>query len=284
MMTEERLLDERLSAVVAGAAEAVTTLVPTLEGQVGICVGVQTEAGWRWGSFAGAQQFYPASVVKIFFAGYWAHLVATGALESDEEDERALADMLGQSGNESTGYLVDRITGTTGGPNLNSAELEGWMRARQAVNLWLIERGYGGVNTCQKTWNEGPWGRERQGYGPHFELRNRCGVEAATQFFGLDLPERVKGYCVRDLETRDNQTAGFLGEATALRWGADRARHWSKAGFAYEVRHDVARVDVEGVGRFALGAFTDLHRERADLIPQIGLLLWEGLADAGYIR
>ncbi|MFO0119272.1 MAG: hypothetical protein ACK512_04125, partial [Cyanobium sp.] len=122
-------------------------------------------AGAGWG---GERQRYPASVVKLVY------LVAAEAwlkrqwLGSTDELQRALADMVRESSNDATGYVMDLLSGTTSGVELPAEAFAEWSHQRQGVNRWLMALGWPeleGSNASQKTWGDGPYGRERQSYG-----------------------------------------------------------------------------------------------------------------------
>lgn len=125
-----------------------------------------------YGSFRGGQSFYAASVVKLFYMAALEDAFARGSLKLTPELDRAETDMIRESTNDASALVLDTLTDTTGGPELSPKALRTWMRKRKRVDEWLKSRGFTGVVARQKPWNEGPYGRERQGYGPNFELRN----------------------------------------------------------------------------------------------------------------
>ena len=96
--------------------------------------------------------------------------------------ERGLRDMIVDSSNDATHYVVDAVTNTTGGPELDDAQLAEWKQKRNSVNRYFADLGYEKINVNQKTWCEAPYGRERQGLGPNFEYRNKLTTEAARRF------------------------------------------------------------------------------------------------------
>ena len=61
------------------------------------------------------------------------------------------------------------------------AGLRDWVDKRNAVNRYFAGLGYEKINVNQKTWCEGPYGRERQGLGPNFENRNKLTTEAVAR-------------------------------------------------------------------------------------------------------
>lgn len=193
---------------------------------------------------------YPASVVKMFYLARTEELLATKKIIRNPEFDRALKDMIVESNNDATGLILDTITGTTGGPELSPKELEKWMSKRQSVNKWLESIGIRGVNCSQKTWNEGPYGRERQGYGPNFELRNSLTVSSCLKLMELIQTKKLTGseemlaLLSRKPGTKDGQVADFIGELAPT-----TAKLWSKAGWTSTVRHDVACLERDGQKR-----------------------------------
>ena len=224
-------------------------------------------AGASWG---GERQRYPASVVKLVY------LVATEAwlqrrlLEEDPELRRALADMVRDSSNDATSLVMDLLSGTRSGPALPPERLARWAQQRRLVNTWLDSLGWPewqGSNACQKTWGDGPYGRERQFYGTDLENRNRLSTDGTARLLqaviagGLISPpacERMRQLLWRSLDPAqraadpENQVDGFLGEGLP-----DGARLWSKAGWMSQARHDAAYVEADGVDPFLLVVFSE---------------------------
>ena len=143
--------------------------------------------------YNGGVAMYPASVVKMFFLAHAEDLLARKKIARNPEFDRALTDMIKESNNDATGLILETITGTTGGPSLPEPELKKWMEKRQAVNKWLSTLGFKGINASQKTWNEGPYGRERQGYGPNFELRNSLTADSCVQMMSMIVQQKLAG-------------------------------------------------------------------------------------------
>ena len=112
-------------------------------------------------NFRGDAGIYPASVVKLFYLVMAEHLLEEGKLKETAELKRAMKDMIVVSSNDATGYVIDEITGTTSGPELTGDELKKWADKRNAVNRYFATLGYTGINTNQKTYCEGPYGREQ---------------------------------------------------------------------------------------------------------------------------
>ena len=265
------LPDARLDAAAeAAVVAAVRQFSDTglTSGQISISIIELEPEGWRRGGYRPEWRVYPASVVKAYYLAY----AAAHPQPLSEEDERAFSDMIRDSSNDATGAVLDLITQTTGGPELPPAEMAEWMGRRQAVNRWLGEIGIAGVNACQKTWNEGPYGRERAGYGTNFELRNMATAQASAQLMAgiteglLASPEQtawMNEILERSLTERDSQTRTYVGRALP----EAGYRLFSKAGSAYQVRHDAAVIWREDGRRVALSIFTDGHIGNLRLLP-----------------
>ena len=212
-------------------------------------------------SWAGDRPRYPASVVKLVY------LVAAEAwrqadlLADTPELRRALSDMIRDSSNDATSLVVDLLSGTTSGPSLPPERMAHWEEQRQLVNGWLSELGWPelqGCNACQKTWGDGPYGRERVYYGTDLENRNRLNTDAVARLLQAVLASalvsppacaRMAALLARSLDPAlrladpENQVDGFIGEGLPL-----GSRLWSKAGWMSQARHDAAYVEPSAEG------------------------------------
>jgi len=225
-------------------------------------------AAVRGASLAGDQCRYPASVVKLFYLAATEAWLAQDLLSDGPELRRALADMIRDSGNDATSYVVDLLTGTGSGPELPPEPFLRWSVQRQLINRWFEGIGWPewqGCNACQKTWAEGPYGRERQSYGSALENRNRLSTEVtarllqavmAGEWVSPQASARMRELLARTLdaaarrEDPENQVDGFLGEGLPA-----GSRLWSKAGWMSQARHDAAFCVVPEAPPFLLVAF-----------------------------
>ena len=232
-------------------------------------------------SFRGAEPIYPASVVKLFYLAAAHRWLEDGRLKESEEFGRALRDMIVDSSNDATHYVLDSLTGVSSGAELPPEELKQWGERRNAVNRYFASLGYkvgpGGINVNQKPWCEGPYGRERQFLGPKFENRNKLTTDATARLLAeiaagrAVTPERsarMMELLRRDFagksEDPDDQAHGFTGPAL----GAG-ARLWSKAGWTSTTRHDAAYLELPGGLRLVLVTFTTDHAKERDIIPTV---------------
>jgi hypothetical protein len=245
-------------------------------------------AGASWG---GDRQRYPASVVKLVYLVAAEAWLQAGLLLDGAELRRALAAMIQHSSNDATALVVDLLSGTTSGPDLADAAWVSWQRQRQLVNQWLRELGWPeleGVNACQKTWGDGPFGRERRFYGEQLENRNRLSTDATARLLlavvasALGSPPaaaRMRALLARSLDPQEraadpeNQVDGFLGEGLL-----PGARLWSKAGWMSQARHDAAYVECDGHQPMLLVVFSEGESCAKDtrLLPEIARRLSAG--------
>ena len=232
-------------------------------------------------SYRGQERIYPASVVKLFYLAAAHHQMETGELKQTPELGRALHDMMVDSSNDATHYVVDALTGTTDGPELDEAALREWMDKRNTISRYFASLGYEKINVNQKTWCEGPYGRERQGLGPNFEHRNKLTTEAVARL----MYEIVTGRAVsparsramtalmhRDPFTRsddpDDQATAFSGKSLPA-----GSQYYSKAGWTSTTRHDAAYVRLPNGAEYISVVFTVDNSKQADIIPFVSRLI-----------
>ena len=132
-------------------------------------------------SFRGNERVYPASVVKLFYLVAAHRWLEDKKIEQTPELTRAIKDMIVDSSNEATQYVVDVITHTTGGYELPPKEMEEWQYQRNAVNRYFSSLGYTNINVNQKTFCEDAYGRESVSRGPKGENRNKLTTDATAR-------------------------------------------------------------------------------------------------------
>jgi hypothetical protein len=245
-------------------------------------------------SYRGSERIYPASVVKLFYLVAAQEWLEKGMSSTSQELDRALNDMIVDSSNDATSLVVDILTGTTSGPELTTGPFETWKYQRQIINRYYQSLGWDelqGINVCQKTWGDGPYGRERKFYGDMFENRNMLTTDATARLLhsivggiavssqrsqammkllkrslkGVDLPQ----------ECEENQVTGFFGGGLP-----DTAQIWSKAGWTSSVRHDAAYIELVDQRPYVLVVFTE-GKEQArnrEILPFISGLFAEAIS------
>lgn len=233
----------------------------------------------------GNEQIYPASVVKMFYMAALFRQLEDGKVKMTPELERGLKNMIVDSGNESTGYILDVLTDTASGAELPADEFEKWKFQRNAVNRYYQSIGYNNISINQKTHCEDAWGREQQFRGYNNQNRNLLTTNATAKLIteialGKSVtPERSRQ--MMDLMKRDwekpveNQ---FYQEfiSHALKPGT---KLWSKEGFTSKTRHDAAYIETPEGLKFVLVVFTENHSKEQEIIPSIARKIIEKLGE-----
>lgn len=235
-------------------------------------------------SYRGAERIYPASVVKSFYLLAAHRWMEDGKLADTEELRRALHDMIVDSFNEPTGYVLDLLTGTTSGPELAPAEFNAWFEKRNAVNRYFATLGYEHINLNRKTWCEGPYGREKQlANQPPPDHRNWLTTDATARLFTeiatgrAVTPERSRQMlALHERQPFDPEANGQSREYTGAVLPPG-SKLWSKAGWMSEVRHDAAYVELPTGEKFILVTFTVGHSKDKEIIPAVAKSVIEGL-------
>ncbi|MEM9137387.1 MAG: serine hydrolase [Cyanobacteria bacterium P01_F01_bin.42] len=247
-------------------------------------------------SYRGVEPIYPASVIKLFYLVACHEWLEKGMLPASEETDRALKDMIVDSSNDATGYILDILTGTTSGPSLPPEPFETWKRQRNLINQYFQRWGWSELaplNANQKTWGDGPYGRENDFVGVNRENRNKLSTEGTARL----LHSIVGGVAVTSARSQmmmdsmrrsldpellkadpENQVTGFIGDGLGL-----EAKVWSKAGWTSQTRHDAAYVELPGKAPYILVVFTEgpqasqsealipfISRQVADFVPNAG--------------
>ena len=234
-------------------------------------------------SYNGEQRIYTASVVKLFYLAAAHRWLEDGRLKQTDELKRALRDMIVDSSNDATGYVLDVLTGTSSGIELPPAEMRKWQEKRNAVNRYFASLGYTNINVNQKTFCEDAYGRENFGRGAKGENRNKLTTNATARLLAEIATRRIvtparsdqmmellkRDFSGKSNDT-DDQAHGFTGIALKDYAGA---RLWSKAGWTSSVRHDAAYIELPNGARFVLVTFTEGHSNDRDIIPTVAELV-----------
>jgi hypothetical protein len=238
-------------------------------------------------SFRGNERVYPASVVKLFYLVAAHRWLEDKKIEQTDELKRAVRDMIIDSSNEATQYVLDVLTHTTGGYELPPKEMKDWQNKRNVVNRYYSSLGYTNINTNQKTFCEDAYGREKVSRGPNGENRNKLTTDATARL----LSEIVTGRAVNQTRSaqmmellkrdfagtskdNDDQGHGFSGIALQ---GLAGARLWSKAGWTSTTRHDAAYVELPNGAKFVLVTFTTDHANEREIIPTVARVVIDGI-------
>jgi hypothetical protein len=231
-------------------------------------------------------RIYPASVVKLFYAVAIAEWLERGMATASAELDRAIRDTIVDSSNDATSLVVDTLSGTTSGPELPPGPFTTWSNQRNIVNRYFQSLGWpelDNINVNQKTWSEGPYGREREFVGQMRENRNMLTTDAVARLLhaivGGIAVSRDRSLLLMELLHRDlhlattvpapgeeNQIRGFLGGGIP-----SGSQIWSKAGWTSQVRHDAAYIELPDRLPYLLVVFTEgsENAQNPEILPFI---------------
>lgn len=237
----------------------------------------------------GEAKIYPASVVKLFYMAALERRLEDGKIKLTPELERGLKDMIVNSSNDATNYIVDVLTDTASGAEIEGEKFKIYGEKRNAVNRYFAALGFANINVNQKTYCEDAYGREQQ-FRAGGTNRNMLSTNATARL----LAEIVTGKQVtaersaqmmnllrRDFAgnstDNDDQAHGFT--AIALnKLNLSGARLWSKAGWTSKTRHDAAYVETADGLKFVLVVFTENVANEREIIPTVAENILKNLA------
>lgn len=212
--------------------------------------------------------FYPASLCKLFYLACFYDKVQTNALIADDEDSRALKNMVAHSSNDATGYIVNRLCGTSSGAMLDEEALLEWLERRKSVQYWLqascphIPSMH--YRLYHSTFDESPYGRDKQArevLGGNLVSPFACAQMMARVFdeehYDAEAIHQMKRLLSKDVAENRLAADGF-DQVTDFIAGSlpDKERCWSKAGWTSWVKHEAAYISLEDRGDFIVSIFT----------------------------
>ena len=195
---------------------------------------------------------YPASIVKLVYSLAIYYWIENKTILRDTQVDEAIQEMLQNSSNDATSYIVDLLTGTTSGASLEQEAFNKWKYQREIINDWLKTLNWEEIkdfNCCQKTWEDRPYGREKDFYSTSNKNRNIMTTDGTARIMeeimqNISFNEKninLKNFLFREINQQsqdkdtNDQINGFLGEGLP-----QKIPFWSKAGLMSEVRHDAA--------------------------------------------
>jgi myosin heavy subunit len=219
---------------------------------------------------------FPASVSKLFWMVELFAQLEKGMLPDKAIFERDLYKMIQKSDNESASRILDQLTDTTSGANLEAGSFNNWLQKRKQVNNFFESADYQGINLSQKNFPipylklDEPKGRDLQMRGNlSHPTRNKMTTEQAARL----MYEIVSGQAVsqktseemiqllsRDLrpeiwkQEQYNSIQGFLGESLPI----NNTYLASKVGWTFDSRQEVAYIaSKDGKAAYILVVFAD---------------------------
>ena len=218
----------------------------------------------------GIEPIYPASIVKLFYLVAIHQWLEIGKVHLSSELSRAINDMVVESSNDATSLIIDSLTNTSSGPELTNNSFSAWKYKRNVINTYFRTLGWKElerINVNQKTWSDGPYGREKKFIEKFRSNQNILTTNAVARLFH-NIASGTAVSLVRSLQMMsllkrtinnisnsgliEDQITGFIGEGLPK-----TAELWSKAGWTSQVRHDAAYVKVPKLPTFLLVIFIE---------------------------
>ncbi len=223
--------------------------------------------GW---SDRGDEPIYPGKIVHLFYLVAIYEWLEKGMVKTSPELERAIRDMILSANHDATGLVVDVLTGTTSGPELSPGPFQTWKYQRNFVNRYFQSLKWPelkSININQKTWSDGPYGRERIFQGLLMENRNILTTNATARLLhsivgGIAVSSQAsekmmnlfkKNPSQEDAKDgRKGQGIGFLDESLP-----ENANVWSIGIVDTYVRHNFAYIELPNLLPYLLVVFTE---------------------------
>ena len=244
-------------------------------------IDLRDRAKFQMAEVRGGARIYPASVVKMFYLAALERQLEDGQVTMTPELTRGVRDMIVDSSNEATQYILDVITETSSGAELPPKQFEAWQYKRNRVNRYFAAMGYTNINVNQKTFCEDAYGIEQQSRNYKSENRNALTTNATARLLAEIVTGRIatptRTYQMMTLLKRDpfsdrkgddDQAHDFTGKLLIDRKMTD-AKLWSKAGWTSKSRHDAAYIETTDGLKFVLVVFTENHSNEKEVIPMI---------------
>lgn len=252
-------------------------------------IDLRDPARMKMADVRGENRLYTASVVKMFYMAALERQLEDGKIVMTKELERGLRDMIVDSSNEATQYILDVLTDTSSGSELPQKQFDAWQYKRNRVNRFFASMGYTNININQKTFCEDAYGIEQQSRAYKGQNRNMLTTNATARLMAeialrRFVSEARSGSMLdlmkRDWETPskdpDNQAVGFIGKAL-VDGRITGAKLWSKAGWTSKSRHDAAYIETPDGSKLVLVVFTENHANNREPIPAVAAKVMQAL-------
>jgi len=235
------------------------------------------------------KKIYPASVVKLVYSLALYYWIENKTILRDIQVDEAIQEMLQNSSNDATSFIIDLLTGTTSGPSLEKEIFNTWKYQREIINDWLKTLNWEELqnfNCCQKTWEDRPYGREKDFYGASNKNRNAMTTDGTARIMeeimqNINFNEKninLRNCLSREINEQsqdkdtNNQIIGFLGAGLPK-----NIPFWSKAGLMSEARHDAAWWINKNKSKTLLVVFTEGKEFANDyhFLPEVSKSIYE---------
>jgi beta-lactamase class A len=255
-------------------------------------IDVRNPTQWQTAEFEGERQLYTASVVKMFYMAALHRQLEDGKITLTKELERGLKDMIVDSSNDATGYILDVLTDTSSGGELPQKEFDLWQYKRNRVNRYFASMGYKNININQKTFCEDAYGIEQQSRNYKGQNRNMLTTNATARllaeialrrFVNEERSNAMMAILRRDWgaasKDPDSQSVGFTGKAL-IDNKMTGAKLWSKAGWTSRSRHDAAYIETPDGQKIVIVVFTENHANDREAIAGVASRVLKALKES----
>ncbi|EAW38496.1 serine hydrolase [Lyngbya sp. PCC 8106] len=239
---------------------------------------------------------FPASVAKLFWLVGFLGYSEAGLIQDESAYYVDLSNMMRISDNDSASRILDSITRTKSGKDLEGKALETWINKRHQVNIFFREAGYTGIKLSVKNYplangEEKPIGRDFQLWKNSFLAGgNRMTTDQVArllyeiytkQAISETASTKIAYLLTRDLnpeawqDEQLNSIEGFLGESlpTNIYFG-------SKIGYTSHSRQEVAfirTIDDKAIYILAIFANNSAYAEDEEIFPQMSRYIFDQL-------
>ncbi len=221
---------------------------------------LSAEEFWQYqpegASYRGVELIEPGSLVHLFYLVAIHVWLEQGMVQPAADTERALANMIRDGSHDATSYLVDILSGVSSGPVLPEGPMTTWQSQRDIVNRYFVQLGWSelrSINVNQKTWQDGPYGRERVFFGETFENRNQLTTEAIARL----LHSIIGGVSVTSIRSQSMMSLLTDQAESAFIDLPPGAKIWQKSDVQARIAHSAAYVEAEDIHPYLLIVLTE---------------------------
>ena len=207
-------------------------------------------------SYRGVELIEPGNLIYLFYLVAIHVWLEQGMVQPAADTERAIARMIQQASHDAVSYLVDVLSGVSSGPVLPEGPMATWKFQRNIVNRYFSQLGWPelrSINVNQKTWQEGPYGRERVFFGERFDNRNQLSTEAISRLLhsivgGVSVTSSRSQSMMNLLKAQTELTDIGLPAAAAV---------WQLTTLGAQISHSAAYIEAEGTHPYLLTVLSE---------------------------
>ncbi|OCQ91645.1 hypothetical protein BCD67_09055 [Oscillatoriales cyanobacterium USR001] len=257
-------------------------------------------------TFAGYQNQtsrFPASVAKLFWMVGFYSAIEKGIIQKDESSFTSdLDQMMRVSNNDAASRILDQITNTESGGELQGKELQTWLKKRQKISEFFQTAGYDRIQLSTKNYpiyylnQTEPIGRDLQLFSSNSSqpTRNQVTTDQAArllyeiytrQAISSTASRKMAYLLTRDLDPKawkndpSNSIKGFLGEylPTNIYFG-------SKVGYTSTSRQEAAFIrtlDDRAIYILVIFAEDPAYANNEKIFPQMSRHVFDRLNNRG---